>query len=68
MHPDQFVILNSHNERIVQNSINELRYHCTLLDVMDLDETAKVQIHVWGVYGNKMEAMDRFIKTYNNCV
>jgi UV DNA damage endonuclease len=66
MHPDQFVILNSHNERIVQNSINELRYHCTLLDVMDLDKTAKVQIHVGGVYGNKMEAMDRFVKTYNN--
>ncbi len=66
MHPDQFVILNSHNERIVQNSINELRYHCTLLDVMDLDKTAKVQIHVGGVYGNKMDAIDRFIKTYNN--
>ena len=65
MHPDQFVILNSHNERIVQNSINELRYHCTLLDVMDLDKTAKIQIHVGGVYGNKMEAIDRFIKTYN---
>jgi UV DNA damage endonuclease len=65
MHPDQFVILNSHNEKIVQNSINELRYHCTLLDVMRLDETAKVQIHVGGVYGNKMEAIDRFIKTYN---
>jgi UV DNA damage endonuclease len=33
---------------------------------MNLDETAKVQIHVGGFYGNKMEAMDRFIKTYNN--
>jgi UV DNA damage endonuclease len=66
MHPDQFVILNSHNERIIQNSINELRYHCTLLDVIDLDKTAKVQIHVGGVYGNKMEAIDKFIKTYNN--
>ena len=65
MHPDQFVILNSHNERIVQNSINELKYHCTLLDAMRLDETAKVQIHIGGVYGNKMEAIDRFIKTYN---
>jgi UV DNA damage repair endonuclease len=31
---------------------------------MRLDETAKVQIHVGGVYENKPEAIDRFIKTY----
>jgi UV DNA damage endonuclease len=66
MHPDQFVILNSPNEKIVQNSINELKYHCNLLDTMHLDYTAKVQIHVGGVYGNKVHAIDRFIKTYNN--
>jgi UV DNA damage endonuclease len=66
MHPDQFVVLNSPNEKIVQNSINELIYHCKILDTMRLDETAKVQIHVGGVYGNKLEAIDRFIKTYNN--
>lgn len=66
MHPDQFVVLNSPNEKIVQNSINELIYHCKILDTMRLDETAKVQIHAGGVYGNKLEALDRFIKTYNN--
>lgn len=66
MHPDQFVVLNSPNEKIVQNSINELKYHCNLLDTMHLDYTAKVQIHVGGVYGNKVHAIDRFIKTYNN--
>jgi UV DNA damage endonuclease len=66
MHPDQFVVLNSPNKKILQNSINELKYHCELLDGMSLDGTAKVQIHVGGVYGNKLEAIDRFIKTYNN--
>jgi UV DNA damage endonuclease len=65
MHPDQFVVLNSPNERTVQNSIRELNYHCNLLDTMCLDETAKVQIHVGGVYGNKSKAIDRFIKKYN---
>lgn len=66
MHPDQFIVLNSPNEKIVQNSINELIYQCKLLDAMRLDETAKVQIHVGGVYGNKLKAIDRFIKTYNH--
>ena len=63
MHPDQFVVLNSPNEKVLENSINELKYHCNLLDTMCL---AKVQIHVGGVYGNKVQAIDRFIKTYNN--
>jgi UV DNA damage endonuclease len=66
MHPDQFVILNSPDNKIVENSINELKYHCKVLDTMCLDDAAKVQIHVGGVYGNKLEARDRFIKTYNN--
>ena len=33
---------------------------------MSLDQTAKVRIHVGGVYGNKSEAIDKFIKTYKN--
>jgi UV DNA damage endonuclease len=66
MHPDQFVILNSPNNKIVKNSINELEYHCKVLDAMRLDESAKVQIHAGGVYGNKQDAIDRFVKVYNN--
>jgi UV DNA damage endonuclease len=66
MHPDQFVVLNSPNEETVHNSIRELKYQCNLLDAMCIDETAKVQIHVGGVYGNKSEARNRFIKTYSN--
>jgi UV DNA damage endonuclease len=65
MHPDQFVILNSPNSAIIRSSISELKYHCKVLDAMQLDETAKVQIHVGGVYGNKIEALARFISTYN---
>ena len=32
---------------------------------MRLDGTAKVQIHVGGVYGNKIEALTRFVRTYS---
>jgi UV DNA damage endonuclease len=65
MHPDQFVILNSPNSMIIKSSISELKYHCDVMDVMKLDETAKVQIHVGGVYGNKIESLKRFVTVYN---
>ena len=39
MHPDQFVILNSPNNEVLTNSINELRYHCKILDAMPFVKT-----------------------------
>lgn len=64
MHPDQFVVLNSPDPRIVQNSIRELAYQCAILDLMGLDASAKLQIHGGGVYGDKPAALRRFIDTY----
>jgi len=64
MHPDQFVLINSPNPELVQKSVEELKYHCELLDLMGLDNTAKVQIHVGGVYGDKPSAIQRFIDNY----
>ncbi|MFT4297688.1 MAG: UV DNA damage repair endonuclease UvsE [Candidatus Woesearchaeota archaeon] len=65
MHPDQFVLLNALNNEIVDRSIKELDYHCSLLDSMGLNSTAKVQIHIGGVYGDKLSAMKRFMDVYN---
>src|SRR5690606_28369661 len=64
MHPDQFVVLNSPKPEIVTNSVNELKYQCALLDAMELDDTAKLQLHGGGVYGDNTAAMQRFIETY----
>lgn len=66
MHPDQFVLLSSPKQDITERSVSELAYHCQVLDLMGLDSTAKVQIHVGGVYGNKQEAMKRFVESYNS--
>jgi UV DNA damage endonuclease len=65
MHPDQFVLINAKKKRIVKNSIKEMDYHCSVLDLMKLDSTAKVQIHVGGVYGEKEKSIKRFISNYN---
>jgi UV DNA damage endonuclease len=62
MHPDQFVVLNSPKPEIVQNSIAELAYQCAVMDVMQLDATAKLQIHGGGVYGDKPAALERYIQ------
>jgi UV DNA damage endonuclease len=65
MHPDQFVLINALDEKIVKRSVLELEYHCRVLDLMGLDRKAKVQIHVGGVYGDKGAAIQRFTKRYS---
>jgi len=65
MHPDQFVVINSPTDSIVKNSFLELEYQCTIMDLMGLDQSAKLQIHAGGVYGNKPAAISRFIAAYS---
>lgn len=64
LHPDQFVLINSPDSGIVDRSIGELRYHVDLLELMGLDATAKIQIHVGGIYGNKAASIERFVGVY----
>jgi UV DNA damage endonuclease len=64
MHPDQFVLINAIKKDIVIKSIKDLEYHCEVLDLLELDSSAKVQIHVGGVYGDKQSAIKRFIAEY----
>lgn len=64
MHPDQFVVINSPTSHIVQNSFRELEYQCSIMDLMELDKTAKLQIHAGGVYGDKPAAIRRFVDAY----
>ena len=65
MHPDQFVVLNSTNEKVIENSIRELQYHSKILESMNLPTDAKIQIHVGGVYGDKNIAKGKFVNSFH---
>ena len=65
MHPDQFTLINSVKDEIFRRSEKELKYHAEILDLMNLDTTAKIQIHIGGVYGDKDKSMARFVKRFN---
>lgn len=65
MHPDQFILINSPRTDVFERSVEELRYHCDVLDLMDMDATCKVQIHGGGAYGDKAASIKRFAERYH---
>ena len=65
MHPAQFTLINSPEIDVFQRSIKELVYHAQVLDAMGLDSSAKIQIHVGGIYGDKKKSGVRFIDRFN---
>lgn len=64
MHPGQFVVLNSKRKEVLESSIREIEYHAKFLDLLNLDNTAKIQIHVGFPQGNKENAKIDFVKNF----
>ena len=58
-HPDQFVVLSSPREDVVENSIAELEYQSEVAEWIGAD---CVNIHGGGAYGDKPAALARFAK------
>ena len=56
-HPDQFVVLNSPREDVVDRSIAELEYQS---EVAEWIQAEVVNIHGGGAYGDKPAALDAF--------
>jgi UV DNA damage endonuclease len=60
-HPGQYTVLNSPQPAIVRAAIAELEYHARLLDALGTDASAKIVVHIGGLYGSpERAAMDRF--------
>ena len=59
MHPSQFNVLSSKDEKVIANTFLDLNHHCDILDRMGLDQNSVIIIHGGGVYGDKKKALER---------
>jgi UV DNA damage endonuclease len=64
LHPDQFTLINSLDIAVFERSVKDLEYHADVLDLLGLDTTAKLQLHVGGIYGDKARSIQRFIERF----
>jgi UV DNA damage endonuclease len=56
LHPDQFTLLSSPDERVTENAIRELTYHAEFAALVGADV---INIHGGGAYGDKASALAR---------
>ena len=60
-HPDQFVVLSSPHPGVVANSIRELEYQGLLAEAVGAEV---INLHAGGVYGDKLQALQRFVEVF----
>lgn len=65
MHPGQYVNINSPSVEVVNFSIRELDYHAKFMNLLGLDSTHRIILHIGGAYGDKKTSMERFIDVYS---
>ena len=63
MHPGQYTLLNSNKEEVVDRSIQDLKYHQIIGNMMGVEDLIT---HVGGVYGNREKAMERWASVYKS--
>ena len=67
MHPGQYTVLSSPDQRIVDAARADLVFHARLLDALGLDTRHKIVIHVGGAYSDKAAALDRWSAAFRAC-
>lgn len=61
LHPAQFTVLTSPDERIITNSIVDLTHHYEIMEALNLNYTPVINIHGGGKYGDHKAAKERFV-------
>jgi len=62
MHPGQYTVLNSPEERVAENAALDLTYHADFLDALGAGRECRIILHAGGAYGDKRSAMERFVR------
>ncbi len=65
MHPGQYTVLNSLNRNVVISAISDISWHANFLDALNVDTSAKIVLHLGGVYNDKNASIMRFIQNFN---
>lgn len=63
-HPDHFVLINSPQKEVLQQSIRTLRLHYRLLQGMNIPPQHRCVLHVGGYYGQRELALERFVSNW----
>lgn len=59
-HPNQFTLFTSPRQEVTENAVIDMQYHFDMLEAMGLSQTAIINIHIGGAYGDKMTSLKRF--------
>lgn len=63
-HPGQYNVIGTPTKSAFEHTINDLKYHCDILNLMGLDKNSVVVIHGGGVYGDKKKTIERWCKQF----
>jgi len=66
MHPGQYTVLNSPDGSVAARAAEDLRYHARVLDALGLSPEHKLVLHLGGAYGEKRQAISRFLSRYRD--
>ncbi|RDW20124.1 UV DNA damage repair endonuclease UvsE [Oceanobacillus arenosus] len=59
-HPNQFTLFTSQREEVTINAVKSMDYHFKMLKAMNALDTALINIHIGGAYGDKHKSLIRF--------
>jgi len=65
-HPGQFCQVGAKSAEIFEKTVDDLKMHCDIFDMMGLDENSIVNIHLGGMYGDKESSKRRWIEQFDD--
>ena len=63
-HPGQYNVVGTPNPKVFQKTIEDLKYHADVLDLMGLDNNSLMVVHGGGLYGDKEATKARWCEQY----